>query len=261
MGEHGVSYATFRDGATSRRMGVAPAGLKKGVKAILNHTWIPFVQYTLKSVWNERQPRALSLVDMAWQRARASSLDYMDAHMQQAMIFPSREELWAFAIRDISSNGLAAEFGVWEGYSVGRFAKHFQLVYGFDSFLGLHEDWVGHDLLKGNFDRKGVLPRVPDNVRLVPGWFDQTIPPFLEEHRENFSFVHVDSDTYEAASTVLSLIGDRLQAGTILVFDEYLGFHGWQHGEYRAWQDLVAKYNLKYQYIACSERQVALRLL
>ena len=236
-------------------------GLKMGVKAVLNHTWVPFIQYTMKNVPNERRPAAPTLVEMAWLRARASSLDYVDAHMQKAMFFSSREPLWTFAMRDIESNGLAAEFGVWGGYSIKHFAKHFQIVYGFDSFHGLHEDWVGHDLLKGNFDRKGVLPPVPANVRLVPGWFHQTLPPFLQEHQQQFSFVHVDCDTYEAASTVLSLIGARLQAGTVLVFDEYFGFHGWQHGEYRAWQDFVAKNNLKYQYIASAERQVALRLL
>jgi hypothetical protein len=243
------------------KWGMASGGLKKGIKAVLDNTWIPFVQYTMKNVPNERRPMAPSLSEMASQRARASSLDYVDAHMQRAMFFSSREPLWEFAIRDIGSNGLATEFGVWEGYSIKCFAKHFQQVYGFDSFLGLREDWVGHDLLKGNFDRKGVLPSVPANVHLVPGWFDQTIPPFLQEHPGNFSFVHVDCDTYESVSTVLSLIGDRLQSGTVLVFDEYFGFHGWQHAEFRAWQDLVAKNNLKYQYIACSERQAALRLL
>lgn len=236
-------------------------GLKKVVKAILDHTWIPFVQYTMESVLIQRRPKALTLVEMAWQRARASSLDYVDAHMQHALIFSSRKALWEFAVRDIRSNGIAVEFGVWEGYSIKHFAKHFPIVYGFDSFRGLHEDWVGHDLLKGTFDLKGALPSVPANVQLVPGLFDQTIPPFLQEHRENFSFVHVDSDTYEAATTVLSLIGDRLESGTVLVFDEYFGYHGWQLGEYRAWQELVAKHNLKYEYIACSEHQVALRLL
>jgi hypothetical protein len=240
---------------------MASGGLKKGIKTVLHYTWIPFVQYTMKCVPNERRPTAPSLIEMAWQRARASTLDYVDAHMQRAMIFSSREQLWEFAVRDIGSDGLAAEFGVWEGYSIKYFAKHFHLIYGFDSFLGLHEDWLCHDLVKGNFDRKGLLPSVPTNVRLVPGWFDQTIPPFLQEHSGNFSFVHVDSDTYEAASTVLSLIGDRLQSGTVLVFDEYFGFHGWQHGEYRAWQDFVVKNNWKYHYIACSERQAALRLL
>ena len=240
---------------------MASGHLKIGVKAILNHTWIPFVQYTMKCVPNERRPMAPSLIEMAWQRARASTLDYVDTHLQRALIFSSREQLWEFAVRDLESTGLAAEFGVWEGYSIRYFAKHFQFIYGFDSFRGLHEDWVGHDLLKGNFDLKGILPLVPANVRLVPGWFDHTIPLFLHEHRENFSFVHVDSDTYEAAKTVLSLIGDRLRSGTVLVFDEYFGFHGWQHGEYQAWQEFVADNNLRYEYVGCSERQAAVRLL
>ena len=245
----------------AEKVGIASVGLKKGIKAILDHTWIPFVQYTMKNVSSERRPTAPSLVEMAFQRARSSSLDYVETHMPRAMFFSSREPLWAFAIRDIGPNGLAAEFGVWEGNSIKYFAKHFQIVYGFDSFRGLHEDWVLHDLPKGNFDLKGVLPSVPSNVRLVPGWFDETVPPFLQEHRENFSFVHVDCDTYETVSKLLSLIGDRLQSGTVLVFDEYMGFHGWQHGEHRAWQDLVDKNNLKYEYIACAERQVAVRLL
>jgi Macrocin-O-methyltransferase (TylF) len=240
---------------------MASGGLKKGIKAILDHSWIPFIQYTMKNISSERRPTAPTLVEMASQRARALSLDYVDANMQRAMFFSAREPLWDFAVRNIGSNGLAAEFGVWQAYSIKRFARHFQVVYGFDSFCGLREDWVGHDLLKGNFDLKGLLPSVPANVRLIPGWFEETIPQFLQEHRENFSFVHVDCDTYETASQLLSLIGERLQSGTVVVFDEYLGFHGWQHGEYRAWQDFVTMKNLKYQYIACAERQVAVRLL
>jgi len=234
--------------------------LKRSIKGLLNHTWIPFVQYTMESVQNQRHPKALSLFEMAAQRARVSSLDYVDAHMPRAMMFSSREQLWKLAVREIDSNGLAIEFGVWEGYSIKYFAKHFQVIYGFDSFLGLQEDWAGHDMVKGSFNLKGVLPSVPPNVRLVPGWFDQTVPEFLQQHPGNFSFVHLDCDTYEAARTILSLIGDRLQSGTVLVFDEYIGFPGWQQGEYRAWQEFVAG-RLKYQYIGCSEYAVALRLL
>lgn len=239
---------------------MASGVLKKSIKAILNNTWIPFVRYTLKGIQNECQPTALTLFEMATQRARASALDYVDAHMPRAMMFSSREQLWKLAVRDIASNGLATEFGVWQGYSIKYFANHFQVMYGFDSFLGLQEDWAGHDMVKGSFDLKGVLPSVPANVRLVPGLFDQTVPGFLREHPGNFSFVHVDCDTYEAARTILSLIGDRLQSGTVLVFDEYFGFPGWEQGEYRAWQEFVAR-GLKYQYIGCSEYAVALRLL
>lgn len=240
---------------------MAFGGLKRCMKTILNHTWIPFAQYTMEFLPKERQPTAPTLFEMAIQRARSTSLNYVDAHMQRAMIFQSREQLWEYAMRDIRPDGMAAEFGVWEGYSIKRFATHFQLVYGFDSFLGLRQDWVGRDLVKGTFDRKGILPSVPDNVRLVPGWFDETIPSFLQEHGENLSFVHVDCDTYEATCTVLSLIGDRLQSGTVLVFDEYLGFPGWQEGEFLAWREHVEKSSLNYKYVAYSEQQVALRVL
>src|SRR5579862_2549727 len=126
-----------------KEKGMASGGLRKNIKAILNNTWIPFVRYTMKSVQNERRPTALSLFEMAKQRARASSLDYVDAHMPRAMMFSSREQLWKLAVREIESNGLAIEFGVWEGYSIKYFAKHFQVIYGFDSFLGLQEFVAG----------------------------------------------------------------------------------------------------------------------
>lgn len=243
--------------------------LKSGVKAVLDRIWIPFAQYTAERVIPysighlPKEPWLLgtSLYQMAWERARSTSLDYAEANMRQALIFPRREQLWDHAIRAARTQGLAAEFGVFEGYSITRFAPHFDLVFGFDSFRGLRDDWVGHELPKGSFDLKGVLPTVPANVRLVPGWFDETLPPFLKEHPDNFKFVHIDCDTYEATVTVLSLIGPRLRAGTILVFDEYFGFPGWREGEFRAWEEHVRRSGIRYQYISYSEEPVALRIL
>jgi predicted O-methyltransferase YrrM len=174
-------------------------------------------------------------------------------NMAEAVSFPTRDEVLKHALQ-IRPEGLIAEFGVFEGNSVNLIARLVKSpVYGFDSFVGLHEDWHGYSLLKGAFDRGGVLPQVERNVTLFKGWFHETLPVFLGKNSGPFSFIHIDSDTYEAAKTVLDNVIGRLVEGTIIVFDEYIGYRGWRIGEYKAWQECVAEHRLTYRYLGFSE--------
>lgn len=72
--------------------------------------------------------------------------------LNQAKQFIDREDMWKFCIEKINSSQiqpknynevLVLEFGVWEGKSINVIAKLMPkyLVYGFDSFFGLEEDW------------------------------------------------------------------------------------------------------------------------
>jgi hypothetical protein len=60
---------------------------------------------------------------------------------------------------------------------------------------------------------------------------------------------------------VLSLLGERIVSGTVIVFDEYLGFPNWQRGEYRAWQQFVETRGLRYRYRAFGNTPVAVLVL
>ena len=73
--------------------------------------------------------------------------------------------------------------------------------------------------------------------------------------------MHLDADTFESTALVLSLLGERIVPGTVIVFDEYLGFPNWQKGEYRAWQQFVASRGLKYHYLAFGNTPVAVIVL
>jgi hypothetical protein len=110
---------------------------------------------------------------------------------------------------------------------------------------------------KGTFDMGGIPPAVPANVTLIKGWFNETLPPFLQEHREPFSFVHIDSDTYEAASVILAAAADRIRPGTVVVFDEYFGYRGWRAGESKAWREFAAGRGINYRYLAFHDQAVA----
>jgi hypothetical protein len=195
-------------------------------------------------------------------RTAQDCADYVQQRMATALQFVDKADLLGFALGRSALPGIVAEFGVWKGKSINRLAErvHPGLVYGFDSFEGLKEDWAGWDMAKGSFDLKGGTPAVAPNVRLVKGWFDATIPPFLASVPGPFAFVHVDSDTYEASKTVLDLARGRLLPGTVLVFDEYFGYRGWRLGEFRAWQEFAAANGVAYEYLGFSTQAVALRV-
>jgi len=48
------------------------------------------------------------------------------------------------------------------------------------------------------------------------------------------SLLHIDSDLYSSAHTVLQSLGDRIRNGTIIVFDELVNFPAYREQEFRA---------------------------
>merc|ERR1712216_363530 len=72
----------------------------------------------------------------------------------------------------------------------------------------------------------------------VVGWFNESLPRFLAQHANNVSLVHIDSDLYSSASTVLTLLGPRLSPGAVLVFDELINYIGYELHELRALREL-----------------------
>jgi hypothetical protein len=151
------------------------------------------------------------------------------------------------ALARAPQEGLLLEFGVWQGASINRIASWTdRRVYGFDSFQGLPEAWstVG----KGFFalDRP---PKVRPNVTLVQGWFNETLPRFLEEHPGPVAFVHMDCDLYSSTKTVLELLADRLVSGTTIVLDDFLMEPGWQCQEHKAWREFAETYHVGFDYL------------
>ncbi len=145
--------------------------------------------------------------------------------------------------------GLYCEFGVSGGSSLNYVAERVSaVVHGFDWFRGLPEDWRD-GIRAGEWSTGGVLPEVRPNVELHVGLFHETLPEFLRVHPEPIAFAHVDCDLYSSTKTVLEHISPRIVPGTVLVFDEYQNFPGWERHEYRAFQELVHERSLQYEYI------------
>lgn len=165
------------------------------------------------------------------------------------------------ALTRASIAGHVMEFGVYRGKTMQHISRHFaqHQVWGFDSFVGLPEPWftrsnAGPSHKAGTFDMRlePVQPVFADNVHLVPGWYHESLPPWLEQNPGPVCFVHVDCDLYTSTMTVLSLLNDRIIPGTILVFDE---FYPWSdHDEYDLWHQ--GEYRALGQWLAEQHRQI-----
>jgi hypothetical protein len=50
-------------------------------------------------------------------------------------------------------------------------------------------------------------------------------------------------------------------AGTIVVFDEYFGYHGWQRHEDKAFQEFLSRTGLSFEAIGLGHMNLAVRLI
>ena len=182
--------------------------------------------------------------------AMKESIQYIKNNMSNSMIHTSWHNLHSHAIEEAKVPGLFLEFGVKKGETIRQIADITTgTVHGFDSFQGLPEDWTGMAIRKGRFSQKGKLPKVPENVMLHPGWFNESLPGFKQKYREPIAYIHIDCDLYSSTKTIFDELADRFVPGTVIVFDEYFNYPNWQQHEYKAFQEFVASHGITYQYL------------
>ncbi len=214
--------------------------------------------------------KALTLWDNLYLQALNETTEYVSSKLVSATYFKTRSQMFSW-IREqatkekIDESQVLLEFGVYTGISINEisnlFSKH--QVYGFDSFLGLEEDWTGFDLPAATFSIQGKLPKVNENVTLVSGWFTDSLPTFVSAFRKekkSILLIHMDADTYTPTKFVLDHLKDLISADTYIIFDEYYNYPGWKNHEWKAWQEFIEENFYDYDYIAFSETSVAVRL-
>ena len=209
-----------------------------------------------------RRESSQQLLDISSERQRIalnSTARYVGQHMLHAQVLQDRAHLLTFALERTSRPGLYLEFGVGYGTSINLIASAIPgPVYGFDWFAGLPEDWPGI-APKGAF-RQEQLPVVRENVELVVGLFAETLPRFLAKHPGSVAFMNVDCDLYSSTKTIFEHLGPRIESGTVIFFDEYFNYPGWEDSEYPAFKEFIAARGLSYTYLGYTDRQVALRI-
>lgn len=153
---------------------------------------------------------------------------------------------------------------MFQGGSINHIAKKlpFSKIDGFDSFEGLPEAWRD-GYAEGSF-KMNQLPTVESNVALHKGWFDSTLPAFLEkvESGINVGYLHVNCDLYSSTKTIFACLANRIKSGTVIVFDEYFNYPGWEGGEFKAFKEFIAYSGLSYEYLTYNRlhEQVAVQI-
>lgn len=200
-----------------------------------------------------------NLMDVGNFIAAMSSAEFANEHFSQARPFPEKNQMYPWAMSQTRGDGLVLEFGVASGGTVNQLADlHKGPVHGFDVFTGLPETWRP-GFPKGAFAQEN-LPKVRKNVELVVGLFEDTLPGFVATHPGRVKLLHVDCDIYSGTVTIFTELENRIDDDTIIVFDEYLNFPGWERDEHRAFMEFCDRTGRTPEYLAfvpASEQVVA----
>jgi predicted O-methyltransferase YrrM len=195
-----------------------------------------------------------------------SSAKFILANLNEGtLVFRKKNSLWDYVISLINTSdpdSLLLEFGVYKGESISYFANHLprRVFYGFDSFAGLKENWTGTPGVKDKtFKINESEVSVPKNVELVKGYFQDTLNDFLNKHRSQIAFIHIDSDTFESARYILENVTNRLAPNTVILFDEFIGYPGYEQGEFAAFYNWIG--NRNYEYLAFFDQKALIRIL
>ncbi len=230
---------------------------KRIVNTIVLRT-MPIILENYNSLYSERWHPHYALR----QEALAETVEYIKANMSQAMIKHDEYEVLAHSSQNVTLNGLFLEFGVRTGQTINFISSlnPTKVIHGFDSFAGLPEAWTGWVQEKGTFSGEGI-PQVNSNVRLVAGWFEDSLPKFLADQCGDLALAHIDSDLYTSAKTILTNLASRIKPGSIIVFNEYFNYPNWKAHEYRAFQEFCQEYAVEYEYLCWGKFEVAVKIL
>jgi hypothetical protein len=209
--------------------------------------------------WERRQRR--DVFTALEQGAARSSAELVRREMPSVALHVHPHDTLRHALAQAPAEGMALEFGVASGTTLRIIAaaREDGPVHGFDSFEGLPEHW------RLGFDAGAFATDQPPDVEgaeLVVGWFDDVLPGFLDAHPGPVAFLHVDCDLHSSTVTVLEQVGPRFTQGTIVLFDEYFNYPGWQDHEHRAWTEYADKAGLSWEYLGLTmdDEQVSVRI-
>jgi hypothetical protein len=181
--------------------------------------------------------------------------------------FKTRQHIWQHYISMINPGDIALEFGVWYGTSINymAMARPDNEFHGFDSFDGLPEDWIrGHP--KGHFKVDKEKLKFAPNIKTHEGWFDQTLPVFLEEcdKRDKIKFIHIDCDLGSSTECVLNLLKKEILGNrAILLFDEFYNYLGYEDHEFLAFLKFIQETCAQFEIIGrnVTHQQVMIAML
>jgi hypothetical protein len=213
---------------------------------------------------NEKIRRSSIIYNYYLQSELNDCYEYFRKYFKHSMLFFDVKRTQDYAIKlaignDKENNDFYLEFGVHTGESANFFSKKIKKLYGFDSFEGLKEDWVGTEKSKGTFNLDKKIPKLQKNVIPIVGWIQDTLDDFLKTHNPKINFAHLDVDTYESTKYTLEKIKPYLVKNAVIIFDDMFNFVGWKEGEFKALNEVFKENEYTFKAFNFSGKQVVIQ--
>ncbi|MCP1909960.1 hypothetical protein J2R96_002440 [Bradyrhizobium elkanii] len=96
----------------------------------------------------------------------------------------------------------------------------------------------------------------PENVELIVGLFDETIPAFAQRELA-IAFIHVDCDIHSSTRSIFTGLKSQIRPGCVIVFDEYFNYVGFEKHERLAFDEFIGETNYGVNWISYSGQQAA----
>jgi hypothetical protein len=152
---------------------------------------------------------------------------FFDKFIKTIKIHPgqSRNEglnLYKFLQETSKIEGDIVEIGVYAGGSaeiINKYKSNNKKLYLFDTFDGWKDDndfqgmpFYDYDYVKNIFKN--------DNVEIIKGYFPDVSP--TEFDNKKFSFIHLDTDTYQSTLKSLIYFYDKMSIGGVFILHDYI---------------------------------------
>lgn len=222
-----------------------------------NYIFRNFVKEKLVQLYATYEYAANHPYSVLNKNARDATVSFIQATCPKAVAARSPRKLMDISLSKVALPGLYLEFGVFKGESIRYIAKKNpgREIHGFDSFQGLPEQWAHNP--EGAFTTHGKMPKVPANVRLWKGYFEDSLPPWCAQHTDTVAFLHIDCDLRSSTQIIFDSLASRIRPGTVIVLDDYFNFPGWQDDGHAVFTDFLRQHNFSAEYIGYGFKELA----
>ena len=190
-------------------------------------------------------------------KAHESTIEFITNNCMWATAQRTSKGLIDISLQRVKDDGVFAEFGVFKGASIRYLANQnpHREIHGFDSFIGLPEAWVHYP--KSTFSLGGNLPKVPSNVTLHKGFFEDTLPIWVEKHQDVIDLLHIDCDLYSATKTIFYYLRQQIKPGTVIIFDDYFNYPLWEEFGHKAFSEFSEEWGVQFEYIGYAYKELS----
>jgi len=181
--------------------------------------------------------------------------DYVEFGVYQGGSFV--ESYKQYKIFDRWLQGQLASPEEWRRTVAQRYSSHKTHFHGLDTFAGMPENAEGnatfaegtyvasHAAVREKCMRAGMTTA---SFTLYPGMFSETASSLAQSLSPKVAIVNIDCDIYGSAVDALAVIGNRLQVGCVLMFDDYNAYCADnRQGERRAFREFRDSVSFKFE--------------